>query len=149
MFELVRFSCISSSSLWFTASANAASSLVFSLVKLFTADFTTLSLFSPLLLVAFKYQQNLKLEVFFPGPLTLYNWSSSATTYYNTDKFYHRLANILPSIGDENNIAQPKADQCLSSHLSVHRLTVVKVSFCSLIKLFNPKIRLLCLCPNK
>jgi len=63
-------------------------------------------------------------------------------------------ANILPSTGQENNIAQPKnktnKKQKLfrfSSHF--HRLTVVQVSFCSLTKGITLNICRLCFHPNK
>ena len=51
--------------------------------------------------------------------------------------------NILPSTGHKNNTAQPKSD-ILAPHQIFHRLTVVQVSFCSLIKRITLKIRVLC-----
>ena len=60
--------------------------------------------------------------------------------------FYRKgHANIIPSTAYENNIAQPKADKCPSSASHFYRLTVVRVSFCSLIKGITPKIRMFCL----
>ena len=56
-------------------------------------------------------------------------------------------ANIPPITGLENNLVQPKIDQWLSSpsHFSsFFTVTVVQMSFCSLIKGITPKVRTLC-----
>ena len=54
-------------------------------------------------------------------------------------------SNMISSTGHENNIAQPIADKCPSSTSHFfHCLTVVYVSFSSLIKGITPKIRMLC-----
>ena len=61
-------------------------------------------------------------------------------------------ANILPSQalhGHENNIAQPKSDECPSSACHCHRLTVVLVLFCSFIKGDYPENSHVVLCLHK
>ena len=64
--------------------------------------------------------------------------------YRVLDIVSHSRTKLLPSTGHENNTAQPKPDNRLSSTI-VHRLTVVYVWFCtSLILGITPKIRMLC-----
>ena len=53
---------------------------------------------------------------------------------------------ILPSSGQKSNSAQPKKNKKFASHLTFHRLSPFKVSFCSLTKGITPKVCRKCVC---
>ena len=59
-----------------------------------------------------------------------------------------KKSTLFQPLDTKNNTAQPKTDNCsyltISFLIVFHRLTVVQVPFCSLIKGITPKIRMLC-----